>query len=198
MIRSVKSFSWRPVAIAIVAGGLAAGGLWVARGQMTLPVQAQETQPAPSGQAPDPAPRKASARPTGVVTAIADEPASFTFRTASGEEQTVRLTERSVTQGRGDRPYSMALLQVGDYVRVKLGGTKQKQPDAAKRVKRAGAARKPEATAVDGTPIARRVIVRPAAEGPFPEGGRPGKGARKSGSSGAGKQNGGLDGGADE
>jgi hypothetical protein len=248
MIHQFRSLAWRPVAVALVVTGLGVGGGWLGQGHAFGVAQAQESEP-PAGQTVDPAAVKTSRKPTGVVTTIADDRASFAFRTAAGEEQAVRVTPRTVIMGRGDRPYSMELLQVGDYVRMKIPALKGKQSDPAKVAAMAEkqAAKKAEKQAAGQTEttskkaakqavgqtetttakkaarqtetkaakkaakkagrvagsgkkksnvaaalVARRVIVRPAAEGPFNEGGKLTKGARKSGKP---DKKGGLDGG---
>lgn len=181
MSRFLNTRAWRPIAVALVAGGIGVGGYWLGQNRPAGAVQAQVStastaSPAPTPQGLDPKAVKVSARPGGTVTAIMSDPAGFTFRLDSGEDKTVRVVDGTIFQAGRDRPYSFGLLKVGDLVRVQAPGlgpkaaAGQANPSGAA-TKPNGAARKPNgagsAFAPDGTPIARRVIVRPAGEKPL-------------------------------
>lgn len=197
MLRGRRSIARLVLATALVSGGLgAAGGAWLARSQISSPmtheaaqvdlmpsnVDSPEMSPplAPSGPAAKP--RRLPAKPaqppaapimsSGVVTTIAPEPASFAFRTESGDEVVVRVLESTVFAAGPDRPYNFDLLKVGDGVRVRVtpaGPADTPRPGSPPRAPQQPAHTAPTA----GEPVARQVLVRPAGERPFTQPGKP-------------------------
>ena len=188
MPRLFRLLPGRSITAVLLASGLGVGAYWLGQHQPLGTAQAQATTPleATAGQDLDPKSVKVSAQPAGRITALTTDPTGFTFRDASSAEKTVRVTAGTSFQAGRDRPYNFGLLRVGDYVRVQAPGLRPKaagqvkpkdgakKPGAPGRTQK-GAARKDAAFADDGTPIARRVMVRPAAEGPFgqPRGRKP-------------------------
>lgn len=173
MTRFLRKRAWRSLAAALLVGGVGLGGYWLGQHQTVGAVQAQAGRPsAATPSSLDPKAVKVSPHPGGTVTAITNDPTGFTFRLDSGEEKTVRVVDGTIFQAGRDRPYSFGLLKVGDVVRVKGPGLGPKAAGQANpngpATKPQGAARKPDganpAFAPDGTPIARRVVVRPAGE----------------------------------
>jgi hypothetical protein len=186
-------FSWRLLAIALVAGGLGAAGGHYAATHAALGPASQPPPPAqltadPSSQSPAIAkPKQVAqagsalpiARPgAGLVTALTTDPPSITLLQQGGQEMTYRVTNATVFVAGQDRPYHLHLVQVGDRVRVQGGipGVKQAAATgptvdnpsaAAPKARKLGAAKSAAKQAAEGDPtlpIARRVVVRPAAE----------------------------------
>ncbi|MCC7372171.1 MAG: hypothetical protein IT306_27400 [Chloroflexi bacterium] len=169
------------------------------------PVPGQPARPA-TRPAATPAANPNSRRPAGEVTAISQEPASFTIRTAAGETQTYRVLQTTVFAAGRDRPYRFDLLKVGDTVSVATGGQGKKQgPQTAEPSGRTpgqgqpaspkpragqgqGAVANPRAAIraaqASGETAARTVMVHPAGEPA-----RPGGGKKSGGQSGSGQRN---------
>jgi hypothetical protein len=165
------------VAAGALLGGLLVGGAWYAtstdltdgllRG-LTGRAAAQEALPPMPAK---PANATDSRRPTGEVTQITFDPATFTLRAADGAETTFRVLDTTVFMAGRDRPYRFDLLKQGDHVTVRGGGAgkavenAQAAPPAGsdqgktKQARAAGQAGTP-----DGEPIARQVQVHPAGE----------------------------------
>jgi hypothetical protein len=138
-------------------------------------------------------------KPTGTVTQITPDPPSFTLQAADGTVTTYSVLPTTVFMAGRDRPYQFDLLKTGETVIVRGGqiglqtpgqgspavappttanGAAVARPSVATRAIARGAA-----TASNGEPIARVVVVQPAGEG----------GRTKNGQNGA-AQNGGSDG----
>lgn len=176
------------LATGAVAGGLLIGSAWYAAANNLVagPVtslapraSAQEVAP-PAPAAPGPSNAR---RPTGEVTDVTAEPAAFTLRGPDGTETTYRVLDTTVFMAGHDRPYRFELLKQGDHVVVRAGGA-GKADQAATGPGPAGSGKgkqKPAAAAdvVDGEPVARTVMVRPAGEKPR---GKPGQAASASAS----------------
>jgi hypothetical protein len=146
---------------------------------LTRQVSAQEATPtgAPSAKPNSPAAAN-SKQPTGQVTLITSEPASFTMRAADGTLTTYRVLDTTVFMAGRDRPYRFDLLKQGDTVIVRGGQQGRNQGRAQGQGQARGAA--------NGELIARQVVVRPAGEaGPGHK--RQGAGAQNGGSDGAGQ-----------
>lgn len=164
------------LAAGAVAGGLLVGSAWYAAshhltdaplGRLTGLASAQGiAPPAPAGPA-----ASNSRRPTGEVTQITTDPASFTLRTPDGVETTYRVLDTTVFMAGYDRPYRFDLLKQGDRVVVRGGGAGKAAEGAASTAPAgAGNGKDTQARAagpngmVDGEPVARQVMVRPAGE----------------------------------
>jgi hypothetical protein len=168
-----RALGW--LAAGAVAGGLLVGSAWYATSNHLtdglLPglmgqAAAQEIAP------PAPAvPAAANARrPTGEVTQVTADPASFTLRTGDGVETTYRVLDTTVFLAGHDRPYRFDLLKQGDHVTVRGGAGKPVDEATASAPASPGKGKNKQARAagqngmVDGEPVARQVMVRPAGE----------------------------------
>ena len=163
------------VAAGIVAGGLLVGSAWYATSNhltdelldsLTGRASAQEIA---SAAPPGPGATN-SRRPTGEVTQITPDPAAFTLRTGDGVETTYRVLDTTVFMAGHDRPYRFDLLKQGDHVVVRGGVGKTAEDTQATAPTGAGKGKNKQARAaspdgmVDGEPVARQVMVRPAGE----------------------------------
>ena len=173
------------LAAGIVGAGLLAGGAWCVGkpevaaagllGALTRPASAREV-PAPPQTPAEPNPSGAAAtnskRPTGQVSQLTAEPASFTMQTADGTPTMYRVLDTTVFMAGRDRPYRFDLLKVGDTVIVRGGGRGRAQAGGATQAIGASNARgrpTPARTAGvaapgESEPVARLVMVRPAGE----------------------------------
>jgi hypothetical protein len=190
--RSARTVAGGWLAAGTVVGGLLVGGVWFASAHgvtpklladLARPASAQEAAPTPQ-----PATAAISRRPTGTVTQISSDPASFTVQAPDGTQTTYRVLDRTVFMAGRDRPYHFDLLKVGDEVVVRGGGQGQAAgattaPAGAGKGKARPARAAGTDDTTDGEPVARQVIVRPAGA----------VGARKAGR-GAGAQQGGTNG----
>ena len=194
------------LAAGLVAGGLLTGGAWFASAQGLTPGLASALPAGWIGRASaqaapaTPQPRAAAGpgqatpgagnirKPTGEVTEITAEPASFTVRVADGTLATYRVLDTTVFMAGRDRPYNFGLLEVGDEVVVRGAG--QRQDATATPRKAVPAAGKPTpgrtAAAQGDEPIARQVIVRPAGQARRANNGQK-TGAQNGGSNAAGQ-----------
>jgi hypothetical protein len=151
---------------------------------------AQEDTAAPP--APAAPARTNSKRPTGEVTQVTADPASFTVHTADGTLTTYRVLGTTVFMAGRDRPYRFDLLQQGDTVIVRGGSQGNAQGVAAPAAGATGANGRPRppraarSRGADGQLIARQVTVRPAGEAGAGRRGRA-AGAQNGGSNAAGR-----------
>ncbi len=139
--------------------------------QATAASNAQGIAP---GQAGNTNPEAGLMRAAGAVTAISQDPATFTVRTEAGLAQIWHVLDLTVFRAGFDRPYNFGLLRVGDLVNVRGGlpgqrpglaaATRQGTAGGAAGVARGGGSAMDLTQLNDGQPIARMVEVRPADE----------------------------------
>src|SRR5439155_7151934 len=130
--------------------------------------------PSPAIPPPTPVPAAAAAQPglggpvMGQVTAIGQDPSTFTILTPSGDQLTYRVLDTTVFTAGRDRPYNFGLLKIGDEVRLRGRATppaamaqQSGQPAPGREL---GAGQGAASSEAGSQPAALFVIVRPAGE----------------------------------
>lgn len=148
MLRIPRFQHWRTGVALAAAGTLLLGGAALARSHLLPMPLAAQAAPSPTA-APAASPAPAHGQRLATVTAISQNPPSFTVRQADGQLVTYLVRPTTVFRAGKDRPASFDQLKVGDRVAVRgkpVQGT--------------------NARAADGQWVARLVTVRPAGEQP--------------------------------